>query len=121
MIFLNLWATSYGPCLAEIPALGALYAKLGQDSRFAFLAVSKDDAPTLKRFLAKRKLSFPVYRLPEGSEIDGTGTAVPVTLIIDEHGKVLTRILGAADWTDEAFLADLRRAIAQVNLPRLPG
>lgn len=111
VVFLNVWATWCQPCIAEMPALAALYKQVGSNPRLAFLSVAKDDSPTLHRFLAKEKLPFPVHRLPEGSEIEGTGTAVPVTLIAGRDGRILTRIVGAADWSDPSFVAELRMLV----------
>lgn len=114
VIFVNLWATWCGPCLREMSSLAALYRQLGDDPRFAFVSIAKDDSSTeLRSFLAREKLPYPVYRLPEGSEIKGTGTAVPVTLVADRDGRILTRVMGVADWSDPKFVGELRALLSQ--------
>jgi thiol-disulfide isomerase/thioredoxin len=118
VLFVNLWASYCGPCLTEMPALADLYKALGNDPRIAFLAVSKDDRQSLARFLARQKVPLPVYRLPEGSEIEGTGTAVPVTLIADENGKVVSRVFGAVNWNDPLLIADLKRLLTRKGGPQ---
>lgn len=117
VVFINVWATYCQPCIAELPALETLYASFEGHRDFAFVSISRDSATTLRGFLHTRTLRFPVYRFAPGSDISGLGTAVPVTLIVDHTGAVVSRIFGAANWADRKFIEDLRIRIDQAAAP----
>jgi thiol-disulfide isomerase/thioredoxin len=95
----NVWATWYVPCLAEMPSLEALAARIRGDSRFAFVLISKDNKTNLERFLSSRgKPAIPLALLGPDVEIPGAEGPVPVTFIVAPDGKVKVRERGATDW-----------------------
>jgi thiol-disulfide isomerase/thioredoxin len=100
VLVLNLWATWCGPCKAEMPLLDSLakeYAARG----VAFVAVSVDDAksqPKISAFVNQLKLEMPVWKGANTDELQqwsGDGI-VPATLILDEQGMIVARLIGQA-------------------------
>ena len=108
VVFINLWATWCGPCVAELPLFDALYRDHGDD--IAMLAIhSPDVTEDVPAFLEKRGLSIPFAVDGEDRAlftlVNGTPT-LPQTIVLDREGKVLYNRVGSA--TTE-LLEDLYR------------
>ncbi len=112
VVFLNLWATWCPPCRMEMPAMEALYQRLGGRG-FTILAVSADEngATAVAPYVSEMGLSFPVLLDPEGRLSPRYGvTGYPETFIIDRQGRVVNHTIGPAAWDSEelvAFFVDL--------------
>lgn len=100
-IFLNFWATWCGPCIDEMPSMEKLYQKFKSKKNFIMLAVSidKGSAEVVKRFVTENKLTFTIL-LDKNSEVAGSYgvMGIPSTYLIDQHGFVTNRAVGARDW-----------------------
>jgi thiol-disulfide isomerase/thioredoxin len=106
VIFLNVWATWCGPCLAEMPSLERLHTSVTGD-QVAFLFVSEEDTSKIKPFVEKKGWKLPIFRapaLPDGFQTSG----IPATFIIDRSGTVVVRHVGAADWGNPATVTFLQ-------------
>ncbi len=114
VLMVHFWATSCAVCVKEMPQIVAtqrLYAGRG----FATLAVAlASDAPARVADFAER------WRLPFGVVIDNTGAiansfgnveATPTTLLIDRHGAVARRWVGAPDFA--ALHGQIERLLAE--------
>lgn len=107
LVVLNLWATWCEPCLREMPSLDGLQSRFGD--RIMVLAISEDrgGAKTVEPFIAKLGLrSAKVYVDPKsevGHAFEVRG--LPTSFLIDQDGKVLGRVEGAADWGSPKMLA----------------
>ena len=98
VVFLNLWATWCGPCLAEMPAMASLYQQLS-GSGFSMVAVSEEDPENVREFLADSPYPFKILMDPEN--VLGNRFAVrsiPSTFIIDREGRLALRQTGAYHW-----------------------
>ena len=107
VIFLNLWATWCGPCVAEMPSIQELYNLVG-DEGIVFLMISDEDRETVGDFVEKEGFSFPVY-LSQNKIFDDDDfpdllktRGIPTTYIIDSDGWVIFRHVGSAKWDDES-------------------
>ncbi|MBS9722387.1 TlpA family protein disulfide reductase [Tianweitania sp. BSSL-BM11] len=117
-VLLNLWATWCAPCREEMPALDALEKEVGDDG-FEVVAVNIDtgDDTKPKAFLADTGVTaLAHYRdnsLGIFNELKSRALALglPVTLLIDEDGCLLTHMNGPAEWNSE----DARRLIAEAR------
>jgi Peroxiredoxin len=94
----NFWATWCGPCKAEIPEFVKLYSKYSSN-RLTVLAINLRDQPqTIKSFVAKNGMKFPVL-------MDTTGKigdlyqifSIPSTFIIDQKGTIRSVIKGSTN------------------------
>ncbi len=107
VLFVNLWATWCGSCIAEMPSLQRLYDSL-KNEPIAFLIVSNEDAKTVRRFVNSEGFTAPVYltdgRIPS---VFHTGF-IPATFIIDGDGQVRFKHIGMARWDDESTVRFLR-------------
>ena len=98
VVFLNLWATWCGPCLAEMPAMASLYQQLS-GTGFSMVAVSEEDPETVREFLADSPYPFKILMDPENVLGNRFAViAIPSTFIIDREGRLALRQTGAYHW-----------------------
>ena len=114
VVLLNLWATWCGPCVAEMPALDRLQAALG-GADFEVVALSQDrqGLAVVTPFDQKQGITrLAAYADARGAMADALEEKVlPVSLLIDRAGRIVGRLVGAADWEAPEWIALLRRAI----------
>jgi thiol-disulfide isomerase/thioredoxin len=97
-LVINFWATWCPPCREEMPALSRLQSKHAENN-VQFIGISIDFADNVKKFA--RQLQ-PTYPLLIGDAIGAdlnrllgnTQQALPYTLVLDSHNKVLLQRLG---------------------------
>jgi cytochrome c biogenesis protein CcmG, thiol:disulfide interchange protein DsbE len=108
IVILNFWATWCIPCVAELPSLTAMQQQLPQ---VQVLAVSVDvDQQAYRDYLAEHKISLLTIDDPAHRAADLYGTyRWPETYIIDQHGIIRRKFIGAQDWTSPEILEYLRR------------
>jgi thiol-disulfide isomerase/thioredoxin len=100
IVVLSFWATWCAPCREELPRLSKLSEEFA-GRKVHFVAVSIDDPKDrakIEPYLLKQDIHLDVW---VGGNADllgrfGLGDIVPGTLILDEQGQVITRIMGEA-------------------------
>lgn len=108
VVVLNFWATWCAPCIEELPSLTAMQQQLPQ---VQVLAVSTDeDAAAYRSFLSENKIGLLTVEDPahHSSALYGT-FRYPETYVIDQHGIIRRKFIGAQDWTNPEILEYLRR------------
>ena len=97
-LIINVWASYCTPCLAEMGSLERLWQRYGD--RFNVIGISIDDyRDRATAFLDKAETTFPHYidyKLTLENML-GANT-IPLTVLIDEKGRVLKKIHGAQKW-----------------------
>jgi thiol-disulfide isomerase/thioredoxin len=104
IVVISFWATWCGPCTEELPRLSKLkqeYAAKG----VRFIAISVDEPKTrakIEPYLKQQSIELEVW---VGGNLDmlehsGLGNVLPGTLIIDQQGEIVTRIVGEAQEPD---------------------
>ena len=100
-VFLNIWATWCGPCVAEMPSI----ARLANDPRLVkksieFVCVSTDDSSQrVRQFIKGKDWRMTFLRaesLPQVFMTEG----IPSTFIIAPDGRIAATEIGSADWDD---------------------
>lgn len=104
IVVLSFWATWCGPCREELPRLSKLSeAYAGKNVRFVAVSVDeRKDFPKIEPFLQKQSIHLEVWT---GADVDtvgrfGLGEIVPGTVILDQRGNIITRIMGEAQDAD---------------------
>jgi cytochrome c biogenesis protein CcmG/thiol:disulfide interchange protein DsbE len=106
IVVLNFWATWCPPCVEETPSLNRLQKYI--DSRGGMvLGVSVDeDGAAYEKFLKDQSVIFPTYRdATKKSAADYGTTIYPETYVIDRHGKIARKFIGAQQWDSSEMLA----------------
>jgi thiol-disulfide isomerase/thioredoxin len=117
-LLVNLWATWCVPCREEMPALNALQKTLGSD-RFEVVAINIDtgDDEKPKAFLNEtgvhdlafyRDASMGVFNTLKK---EGLAFGLPVTLLMDEKGCLISAMNGPAAWDSEDAKALINAAL----------
>ena len=114
LVLVNFWATWCGPCVAEMPSLDRLQARLG--SRLTVLAISEDrrGGEVVDPFLARLKLAdLSVYLDTKNSALQAFGLeGLPTSILIDRDGRMVWRVEGGVDWTSADAQAKLAPYLA---------
>lgn len=106
-VLLNLWATWCAPCVAEMPTLDTLAA------RMTVVAVSQDldGAAKVTPFFARTGLkNLKPYLDPAVGLSLAYQASLPTSVLYDADGKEVWRVAGGMDWTSAAARALLAEA-----------
>jgi len=112
VILLNLWATWCIPCIAEMPTLDRLQAKLGgPDFQVIVLAIDIGGLPLVEKFYRALKLkALGIYVDKTARARVALGVAgIPTTLLIDRQGREIGRLAGPAEWDSPEAIKAIRR------------
>jgi thiol-disulfide isomerase/thioredoxin len=111
VVVVNFWASWCGPCVAELPLLGALARREG----VAVVGVNvKEGLPAIRAFTAGHPIAYPVLRDRDGAAFKLWSPGVmPTTILVDRQGRARWRTVGEIPADDarlggaiEALLAE---------------
>jgi thiol-disulfide isomerase/thioredoxin len=109
IVVVNFWATWCGPCQEELPRLQQLAAAYaGKPVSFVFISIDDpNDRAKIPATLARLHVSLDSWVGADTDTLDrfGLGNIVPGTLVLDEQGEEIARVMG------EAKEADVRTAV----------
>lgn len=106
-VLIDFWATWCPPCREGLPITNKMHEQF-KSQGLQVLAISNEDAKTVKDFIDKNKYSMPTFIDPDGDsdkayQIQG----IPTTVVIDAEGKVSSYTMGLEP--EESVLAALRK------------
>lgn len=94
-VVVNYWATWCGTCRKELPDLVSLYENNRQDLVVVGINFETIDRQSLKDFVAKQNIPYPVLRsVPMRKTPLGPVPALPTTYILDPAGKLVAGEVG---------------------------
>jgi peroxiredoxin len=113
LLVLNFWETSCAPCVAELPSLSA-FARKFRSKHVVVVAVSGDEDPRkYSRFLLDHKIVLDTLRDPARRISKSFGTFMfPETYIIQD-GRIVRKVVGAIDWTNEDISSFVYKRLAR--------
>jgi thiol-disulfide isomerase/thioredoxin len=104
IVVVNFWATWCGPCQEELPRLSQIAASYaGKPVNFVYISIDEPkNRSKIPAALTRLNVSFDSW---VGADTDtlgsfGLGEIVPGTLILDENGEAVARIMGEAKEDD---------------------
>ncbi len=117
-VLLNLWATWCVPCREEMPALNALEKEMGS-AKFQVVPVNIDsgDDEKPKAFLSEIGVdALQLYRdntigVFNSLKKEGLAFGLPVTLLLDDKGCLISAMNGPAAWDSEDAKALIKGAV----------
>jgi cytochrome c biogenesis protein CcmG, thiol:disulfide interchange protein DsbE len=122
VVLLNVWATWCPPCREEMPSMQRLHDRFAEEG-LRVVAVSIDSEPgqrllsvppggDVRGFVEQYGLTFDIWRDPAGEiqRIYRT-TGVPETFVIDRHGGIVKKVIGATDWYSQSNQDLIRRLL----------
>lgn len=100
IVVLNFWATWCEPCQVELPRLSTLSQSYA-GKNVQFVAVSIDaakDREKIEPLLHRLHVDLDVWTGADADTLEkfGLGEVVPGTMVIDEKGQIVTRVMGEA-------------------------
>jgi thiol-disulfide isomerase/thioredoxin len=114
VVVLNLWATWCAPCRHEMPSLDRLQAAQGgPDLQVVPLSVDRGGREQIEAFYEEVGIRhLDIYRDPQNAVGRALGAlGLPTTVVFDQAGREVGRLLGPAEWDGAEALALLRSLI----------
>lgn len=113
VVLVNFWATWCEPCRQELPSIQRLREKLA-GKPFVVFAVNVDEPEArIRTFLKQTNLNVPVLVDADKKATRSWDVRVlPVTFILDKHGRVRYRLVGDLDWADAAVVGTISELLA---------
>lgn len=113
-IFLNIWATWCGPCIAEMPSIARLAANPNLKGKVEFICVATDSSVTPVRQYLEGK-GWPMTflhaeALPTSLQTEG----IPATFAISPEGIIVGVVEGSSDWDNPEVVKFLEK-LAEPN------
>jgi len=98
-LIINVWASWCGPCRAEMGSLERLARRHG-GKQFNVIGISTDDdGNAAAAFIKQSKITFENFLDSQVflENMLGANT-IPLTILVDAHGRVLEKTRGAYNW-----------------------
>ena len=106
-VLVNFWATWCAPCRAEMPSLSTLQSKIGgSEFKVLTIATGRNPPAAVERFFTDIGVdNLPTYRDPKQKLARAMAVlGLPASVLISPDGHEIGRLLGDANWSDEAAL-----------------
>lgn len=96
-VILDFWATWCGPCIMEIPHFTRLYQETSRGD-LEIVGISSEDADTVKAFVKKKGVIYPVAAMSEFPAPFDEIRFIPTTFFVDRNGLIQTVTVGYHDF-----------------------
>ena len=110
VIFINFWATSCSPCIAEMPSIEKLISKVNDD-RAKFYLISPEPLEKIRNSKKIQQFNLPIYKLMNTPPTPFQGKSVPRTYIC-HRGKIIYSHIGALDWNSPKVVELINKILA---------
>jgi thiol-disulfide isomerase/thioredoxin len=115
-LIINVWASWCGPCRAEMGSLERL-AKQYNGREFNVIGISTDDYQNrAMAFVEQTGITFENYH--DSKLILETmlgANTIPLTVLVDEHGRIIEKVRGAREW-DSPDIVDAIGRVLHIEL-----
>jgi thiol-disulfide isomerase/thioredoxin len=115
-LILNFWATWCAPCVSEMPQLNRLSAFV-RENHIEVLTVSEDlnGLKSVPKFYKSHNLyDIPILIDKKGKLMRSfAGKGLPLTVLINQHGQEVGRVVGQAEWDSVEIVDYVRRCLSK--------
>ena len=122
---INIWQTTCGPCLAEMPALAEISAQLPDNVRLMSWCVDGEgQAEAVKDICGEAGFKAPVLISGDGDLMTLYQSLMytPTTVAVDAEGNMVTEaMIGAPQHTEAAYRNYINQALEAVGADLLQG
>jgi peroxiredoxin len=98
-VVLDFWATWCPPCVKEIPHFIRLRNETAIDE-LVIVGISSEDAATLKSFVKKKGVNYPIASADDLPSPYNGVTSIPTTFFIDRQGVIQNVFVGYHDFDE---------------------
>lgn len=104
-LIINVWASWCDPCRAEMDSLNRLARRYG-GKQINVIGISTDDyRDRATGFIKQAKISFPMFIDSKVFMENMLGAnTIPLTILVDAHGRVLEKVRGAHEWDSAEYV-----------------
>ncbi len=109
-LLINVWASWCGPCRAEMDSLERLAIRYN-GKKFNMIGISTDDdSSAAAAFIKQSGVTFDNFhdRKLLLENMLGANT-IPLTILVDEKGRVLTKVRGAQEWDSPGIVTAIEK------------
>lgn len=124
VILLNIWATWCVPCRREMPTLDRLQVQLGGPGfEVVALSIDRKGAGAVRSFYSEVSIqNLAIYIDSGGKSARALGMiGLPTTLLIDQDGKEIGRLIGPFEWDTPEIVAFLRSRVPEKSGALVPA
>jgi peroxiredoxin len=108
-VVVNFWATWCAPCVAEMPSLVRLRAKLSPAGVEVLGVNLQENAARIRPFAQRLGLDFPILRDHDGAVTKAWGARVfPTTFVVGPDQRIALVAIGDIDWDAPEVEARIR-------------
>jgi thiol-disulfide isomerase/thioredoxin len=86
-VIINWWATTCGPCIAEMPGFNKIKEQYKENPNIVFIAIAHNTKEQVSRFLENREFNY-IQTLASAEAIKLFGNSYPKHVIINSAGKI---------------------------------
>lgn len=116
VVVLNFWATWCAPCRKEMPMLSDLQTELGGEGfEVVTIATGRNPPQAMKSFFQEIGVdNLPLHRDPRSKMAREMGVlGLPVTMVLDQQGKEIARLVGDAHWNSDSAKAIIKTLMGE--------
>ncbi len=111
-LLINVWASWCGPCKQEMPSIQRMAQRYG-GKQFNVIGISTDDyVDRATLFVKQNAVTFPNFIDNQLFLENMLGADhLPLTLLVDAHGRMLAKFYGAQEWDSPQALAVIAKTL----------
>jgi thiol-disulfide isomerase/thioredoxin len=112
VVLLNVWATWCVPCRKEMPTLDRLQAALdGPGFEVVALSIDRGGLSAVGNFFSSIEVkNLRIYLDQPGAAMRALAVVgLPTTLLLDQDGREIGRVVGPAEWDSPEVVSQIRR------------